>query len=147
MSFGKSLASARKKSGYSQEELAEKLGISRQSVSKWELDETIPDIFQVKKMAKIFNLKIDELIEFDFDQKEMEDLINNSNEEKESKVDWTKAWSKRYPILKRYQGEVDIKYYAYEIRKLLNELKDTYHYSEVDAVLVLKDILAKEMRR
>lgn len=147
MSFGKSLASARKKSGYSQEELAEKLGISRQSVSKWELDETIPDIFQVKKMAKIFNLKIDELIEFDFDQKEMEDLINNSNEEKESKVDWTKAWSKRYPILKRYQGEVDIKYYAHEIRKLLNELKDTYHYSEVDAVLVLKDILAKEMRR
>lgn len=147
MSFGKSLASARKKSGYSQEELAEKLGISRQSVSKWELDETIPDIFQVKKMAKIFNLKIDELIEFDFDQKEMEDLINNSNEEKESKVDWTKAWSKRYPILKRYQGEVDIKYYAHEIRKLLNELKDTYHYSEVDAVLVLKDILAKEMKR
>ena len=41
MSLGNSLFQARKKSGLSQEDVAEKLGVSRQTVSKWETDETI----------------------------------------------------------------------------------------------------------
>jgi len=44
MSLGNHLFHARKKKGLSQEEVAEKLGISRQTVSKWETDETLPDI-------------------------------------------------------------------------------------------------------
>lgn len=49
MSLGSSLFQARKKSGLSQENVAGKLGISRQTISKWETDETVPDIRQSKK--------------------------------------------------------------------------------------------------
>lgn len=48
MSLGNNLFKARKKVGLSQEVVAERLGISRQTVSKWETDETIPDIYQSK---------------------------------------------------------------------------------------------------
>lgn len=34
------------------------------------------------------------------------DIIKNTNEDNQDKVDWTKAWSSKYPILKRYQNEV-----------------------------------------
>ena len=43
MQLGNSLASARKKSGFSQEEVAERLGVSRQTISKWELGKSVPD--------------------------------------------------------------------------------------------------------
>lgn len=74
----------------------------------------------------------------------IEKIIRNTTEENQSKTDWTKAWSTRYPILKTYQSEVDIPLYADRIRILLNELKERYGYSELDAMLVLKDILAHE---
>ena len=46
MTLGNHLYNARKKSGLSQEDVAAKLGVSRQTISKWELDETLPDIRQ-----------------------------------------------------------------------------------------------------
>lgn len=49
MNLGNNLYHARKKCGLSQEAVAEKLGVSRQTVSKWETDETVPDIRQSKK--------------------------------------------------------------------------------------------------
>ena len=52
-------------------------------------------------------------------------------------------WSKQYPILAHYQSEVDAAPYASELERLLEELKKTYGYNELDAFLVLKDILAK----
>lgn len=45
MNLGNSLFQARKKRGLSQEDVAEKLGVSRQTISKWETDETVPDIY------------------------------------------------------------------------------------------------------
>ena len=72
------------------------------------------------------------------------EIIRNTTEENQSKTDWTKAWSTKYPILKRYQQEVDIKKYASEIRRMLTSLQNDYGYSELDAMLVLKDILAHE---
>ena len=75
--------------------------------------------------------------------KNIEEIIKNTTEENQSKVDWTKAWSTKYPILKQYQKEVDIPKYQKEISRLLKELQDTYHYNELDAMLVLKDILAQ----
>ena len=76
--------------------------------------------------------------------KNIEQIIRETTEENQSKTDWTKAWSTKYPILKSYQAEVDIPHYATQIRAMLNELRDTYGYSEQDAMLVLKDILAHE---
>ena len=71
-------------------------------------------------------------------------IIKNTNDEIQEKIDWTKAWSTKYPILKRYQKEVDIDKYSKEIRKLFDSLETDYGYSELDAMLVLKDILAHE---
>lgn len=72
------------------------------------------------------------------------EIILNTTEENQSKTDWTKAWSTKYPILKRYQQEVDIPKYASEIRRMFTSLQNDYGYSELDAMLVLKDILAHE---
>lgn len=72
------------------------------------------------------------------------EIIKNTNDDNQEKIDWTKAWSSRYPVLKRYQKEVDVSWYSKEIRRLFNLLKNDYGYSELDAMLVLKDILAHE---
>lgn len=119
MNLGNNLFHARKKAGLSQETVAEKLGVSRQTISKWETAETVPDIYEAKKLAKLYNLSLDELIEFNIDVKEIEEVIKNTNEEKEAKIDWTNAWSKKYPVLATYQNKVDISKYALEIRKCL----------------------------
>ena len=74
----------------------------------------------------------------------IEQIIRNTTEENQQQTDWTKAWSTKYPILKRYQSEVDIPYFAENIRNLFTELQERYGYSELDAMLVLKDILAHE---
>ena len=146
MNLGNNLFQARKKAGLSQEMVAEKLGVSRQTISKWETDETIPDIYQSKKMAKLYNLTLDELIDFDIDIKEIEEIIKNTDEEKESKINWTNAWSKKYPVLKNYTQQIDISKYSTIIRKLLNSLKDNYGFNELDSMLVLKDILYHEWK-
>ena len=74
----------------------------------------------------------------------IEKIIQNTTEENQSTTDWTKAWSTKYPVLKTYQSEVDILQYAGRIREMFTELQELYGYSELDAMLVLKDILAHE---
>lgn len=81
MSLGNSLFNARKKSGLSQEQVAEKLGVSRQTISKWELDETLPDICQSKRLSALYHLTLDELVDFDVDVKEIERAIESVSEE------------------------------------------------------------------
>lgn len=144
MNLGNNLIEARKKSGLSQEMVAEKLGVSRQTISKWEMGETLPDVYQANRLSKIYNLSLDELMDFDVELNKIEKEIENSNEERDSKIDWTKAWGKKYPILVTYQKEVDIEKYAKQIRKMFDSLQQDYGYSELDAMLVLKDILAHE---
>lgn len=74
----------------------------------------------------------------------IEEIIRNTTEESQEKVDWTKEWSAKYPVLSTYQKEVDIPKYASEIRRMFTKLQADYGYSEQDAMLVLKDILAHE---
>ena len=61
MEIGEKIMNLRKKNGLSQEELAEKIGVARQTISKWELGETAPDLKQAKELSKIFNVSLDEL--------------------------------------------------------------------------------------
>ncbi len=56
----------RKESGLSQEELAEKLGVSRQSVAKWESGENLPGIDKCSELAFLFGTTIDNLVNFSF---------------------------------------------------------------------------------
>lgn len=61
MNLGNKIAVLRKSNNLSQEELAEKIGVTRQTISKWELEETSPDIKQAKELSKIFKVSLDEL--------------------------------------------------------------------------------------
>lgn len=143
MNLGNSLCSARKKADLSQEEAAEKLGVSRQTISKWETNETLPDIRQSKRLAVLYRVSLDELIEFDIDVKEIEQIIEKTSEETQKKIDWTRMWSKKYPVLAKYSERVQVEEYASALRDLLERLKRDYGYNELDAFLVLKDILGK----
>ena len=143
MNLGNHLFRARKNCGLSQEEVAEKLGVSRQTISKWETDETLPDIRQSKRMAALYKLSLDELIDFDLEVQEIQEAIERTSDKTADKIDWTKAWGKKYPILVTYQETVDPAPYAQELAQMLDRLKKEQGYSELDAMLVLKDILAK----
>ena len=62
MKFDEKLMSLRKAKGWSQEELANKIGVSRQTISKWESSQTIPDMNKLMELSKIFEISVDELI-------------------------------------------------------------------------------------
>ena len=122
--------------------MAEKLGVSRQTISKWELNETLPDICQSKRLSNLYHLTLDELIDFDMDVKELEQIIENTSDKTAQKIDWTSVWGKKYPVLTTYQEKVAVDDYIIKIRELLDSLKNRYGYNDLDAMLVLKDILA-----
>lgn len=61
MKFSEKLMNLRKQQGMSQEELADKLNVTRQTISKWELDQTVPDMNKLIEISKLFNISIDEL--------------------------------------------------------------------------------------
>ena len=62
MTLGEKLRNARKQEGLTQEQLSEKLGISRSAVAKWETDNGIPDISNLIALSDEFGLSLDELI-------------------------------------------------------------------------------------
>ena len=63
MTIGKRIALLRKEKGLTQEELATHMGVSPQAVSKWENDQTCPDISALPKLARLFGITVDELLE------------------------------------------------------------------------------------
>ena len=65
MDLGKKILELRKKENLSQEQLAEKMNVTRQTISKWELNETTPDIKQAKELSRLFKISLDELTEND----------------------------------------------------------------------------------
>lgn len=142
MNFGKKLLDARKNMNLSQEEVAEKLNITRQTVSKWESNETVPNINQVKLLAKIYKISLEELLNYNKIDEEIESIIKKTNTKTQDKINWTKVWSKKYPILETYQNKVNIKKYENDLNNILTELQTKYNYNRLDAMLVLKDILA-----
>ena len=71
-----------------------------------------------------------------------QEAIDKTSDALTEKIDWTKAWSKKYPILATYQKEVETERYAVELSRLLDDLQKRYGYDELNAMLVLKDILA-----
>lgn len=143
MSLGSSLYNARKQSGLSQEEVAGKLGVSRQTISKWETDETLPDIRQSKRLAMLYHLTLDELIEYNFDEQQARQMIESVSDQAQEKIDWNRVWSKKYPVLAEYHKTVRVEDYAPTLREMLTQLRVTYGYNDTDALLVLKDILAR----
>lgn len=60
--IGRKISDLRKEKGLTQEELAERLGVSAQAVSKWENDNSCPDIMLLPKIAQLFGVTIDSLL-------------------------------------------------------------------------------------
>ncbi|XAM52197.1 hypothetical protein TVTCOM_23100 [Terrisporobacter vanillatitrophus] len=58
------LKTLRKINKYTQEEVAEKISVSRQSVAKWENNESVPDINSCAKLAKLYNVTLDNLVNY-----------------------------------------------------------------------------------
>lgn len=62
MVLGKMIQKLRKDKNLSQEQLAEMLGVTRQSISKWELEEAVPDVSYIIKLSELFSMSVDELL-------------------------------------------------------------------------------------
>ena len=75
--IGMNLKYFRKKEGLSQEELAEKIEVSRQSVAKWESGETLPDIVKCRELANLFGTTIDNLINYSFEEEKL--IVNETD--------------------------------------------------------------------
>ena len=73
--FGLKLQTLRKKASLSQEDLAQLLGVSRQAISKWERSEALPDLYNAKKIAEVFNITIDELMDIEIKSIDKEEEV------------------------------------------------------------------------
>ena len=65
MTLGQNILNSRKKNGLSQEQLGEKVNVTRQTISNWELEETTPNPDQLKLLSKALNVSVDDLIDND----------------------------------------------------------------------------------
>lgn len=65
MALGPNILELRKKNGLSQEQLGEKVNVTRQTISNWELEETAPNPEQLKMLSRIFSVSVDDLIDND----------------------------------------------------------------------------------
>jgi len=76
MSLGESILTLRKKNGFSQEQLGEKINVTRQTISNWELNETAPNPEQLKLLSKALKVSIDELVDNDISSILVEKVSN-----------------------------------------------------------------------
>ena len=85
----------RKKNGWSQEELADKLGVSRQSVSKWESAQAIPDMKKILQLSEVFGVSTDYLMKDEIEEKPAAELapVDNGLEETVRSVSMEEAVS------------------------------------------------------
>ena len=108
MTFGEKLKTIRKKADMSQEKLAEKLGVSRQAITKWETDMGIPDIENIVAVSALFDISIDELLSKEKDTKKQSDYLFKSVTEYDiaetKRYDMKLGGAKRI-VLSGYNGE------------------------------------------
>lgn len=83
MNFSRQLKKYRELAGYSQDTLAAKIYVTRQTISKWENDHTYPDIHNLIALSALFDVTLDELIKGD-----VEMMKSNSNVEQMDKLTW-----------------------------------------------------------
>lgn len=79
MTLGERLVKLRKEKGLSQEEVAEKLNVSRQSVSKWELDQSLPDFDKIIPLCELYDIETDELLKGSSSKKTEEEIYNEKS--------------------------------------------------------------------
>ncbi|MGL5381769.1 helix-turn-helix transcriptional regulator [Clostridium sp.] len=113
---GLKIAYYRKLCGLTQEELAEKVGVSCQAVSKWEQQTSCPDIFLLPILAEIFNISIDELFGINLDKETVYSLLAN--------LPWPDDEKVRVAL---YQGAKLIDQSDYECTEGVNIINIQFH--------------------
>lgn len=108
MTFGEKLKSIRKQAGISQEKLAEKIGVSRQAITKWETDAGIPDIENIMAISTLFNISIDELLSNEKNVRQVTDYLFESVTEYD--IDFPKRYDMKLGgantlVMSGYDGE------------------------------------------
>lgn len=109
LTFGQKLKEARKKAGLTQEQLAEKLAVSRQAVTKWENDKGLPDVDNWKTLSQVLNVSIDYLLDngspLDLTVTREEINLENADGKRSAGGRWSsKAAKKDSIVLKKFEG-------------------------------------------
>lgn len=127
MTFAEKLKCIRKQSGLSQEQLAEKLGVSRQAVTKWETDAGIPDIENIMAISALFDISIDELLSNEKGAKKTTEYLFESVTEYD--IDEPKRYDMKFGgakqfILSGYEGEkIRVRLASNTLSTLQNDFK------------------------
>ncbi|MGN1417728.1 MAG: helix-turn-helix domain-containing protein [Acutalibacteraceae bacterium] len=127
MTFAEKLKNLRRQANMSQEKLAEKLGVSRQAVTKWETDAGIPDIENILAISSLFSISIDELLSNEKFSNKQTDFLYESITEYD--IDHTKSYDMKFGganklILSGYDGEkIHIRFASNTLSTLQNDFK------------------------
>ena len=127
MTFGEKLKSIRKRAQMSQEKLAEKLGVSRQAITKWETDMGMPEIENLMAISALFDLSLDELLSGQKDVAEKTDYLFESVTEYD--IDGPKRYDLKLGAAKRivlsgYDGEkIHVRLVSDTLATLQSDLK------------------------
>ena len=93
MILAEKITEARKKNGWSQEEMAEKLSVSRQAVSKWESAQSTPDLQKVLRLAEIFGVSTDYLLKDELKSETGTEILEYAAEESSVRKNQTRSWN------------------------------------------------------
>lgn len=130
MTLGEKQSTLRKQANLTQADLAKKLNVSRQAVAKWENGVGLPDIDNLKKLSSIFNVKIDDLLNYKIEDIKLEPDAT------EERIDKEKSKFKNVDnfILQIFSN-------ADSIEKLTRIIKLTFWQEVLDFLLVLERLV------
>ena len=111
MKLSEKILYLRKKEGMSQEDLADAIGVSRQTIYKWESDAATPEIAKIKQLAKLFNVSFDYLMD------ENTENVDEKEKKEPEKIKYRYTYNSRGP-LDPYQADKDHGYYQGVKRKV-----------------------------
>ena len=124
MTLGEKIKEARKQCGLSQEQLAEKMSVSRSALAKWETDKGLPDIDNLKALAGFLNVSVDYLLD---DGKRIDELVTREAYDLASYGKGSKKKKKDRVIREKFSDA--------EIHTLLGNLKLTKSEKVIDNLL------------
>ena len=146
MNFGKNLQILRKMANMTQEELAEKLNVSRQTISKWEIGSILPEVEKLIELCEIFNCSVDQLLRdnMDFSNEAYSDIkimavepfryisyAVISCEPEEDAIAHVESWAKRLKIENPY-------IIGWDFPKVSQEQINVFHMRGYKAALILE---------
>ena len=124
MTLGEKIKEARKQCGLSQEQLAEKMSVSRSAIAKWETDKGLPDIDNLKALAGFLNVSVDSLLD---DEERIDELVTREAYDLASYGKGSKKKKKDRVIREKFPDA--------EIHTLLGNLRLTKSEKVIDNLL------------